>query len=212
MQKLDARGITALCLLGAGLLGARSPARAEEATTPSPRAVAAGSPAAPTENLTAQPPLESGTFTVVGYKAHVEYMQEEGDWRRYLGPVRYRQSVASRVLTIGGGAMAFAGATSLLVGLGNLASHTDYGQRVASGTQPDFQPYLIGFSVTLATGGALLITGLGLGWALPSRLRPFYQPQLQPVPQPPPAQGPPRAQAAGPQWAVRGEHLRALER
>lgn len=117
-------------------------------------------------------------YRLTGYEPRQELLND-ADWRRLLGPRRYRQEVAGRWLKILGGATAFAGAISLLVGLGNLANQTNWGRMPAESHQPDFEAFVIGFGGMTAVGGVALLTGVMLTWSLPDRVRPMYLPQLQ---------------------------------
>lgn len=168
-------------------------------------------PPPPTVDVPAVPAVP--LFRIVGYEQKYEYMQGGDEWRQFLGPARYRQFLAGRALQIAGGAAAFMGAASLLVGLGNLVNQTDFGARTADPGQPDFHGFVAGFATMAAVGGAALITGLVLTVPLPPRVRPTYVPQLQREPLGPPspivpsvdpgkpAKGAPLS--AFPQWAAR---------
>ncbi len=117
-------------------------------------------------------------YRLTGYEARQELLND-ADWRRMLGPARYRQDQAGKWLKIVGGGAAFVGAISLLVGLGNLANQTDWGRKPSDSQQPDFEAFVIGFGGLTAVGGAALLTGVILQWSLPERVRPMYLPQLQ---------------------------------
>jgi hypothetical protein len=117
-------------------------------------------------------------YRLTGYELRQEILSD-ADWRRMLGPARYRQDQASKWLQILGGGTAFVGAISLLVGLGNLANQTSWGRMPAESHQPDFEAFVIGFGAMAGVGGAALLTGLILKWSLPERVRPMYLPQLQ---------------------------------
>lgn len=140
---------------------------------------------------------------MTSYEARQEYLSD-ADWRRYLGPGRYRQSQASRWLLILGGAAAFSGAVSLLVGLGNLAGQTDFGRKPADSSQPDFEGFLVGFGTMTGVGGGALLTGAILSWSLPDRVRPLYMPRIEQEPGPavpPPAPSRSTPLSAFPSWA-----------
>jgi len=140
---------------------------------------------------------------VTGYELRQERIADL-DWQRMLGRGRYRQYQASRWLVILGGATAFAGAVSLLVGLGNLAGQTDFGRRAADTRQPDFEAFIAGFGAMTGVGGAALLTGAILSWSLPDRLRPLYVPRVEKVEEAVPAPTNPPAKAplsAFPNWA-----------
>ena len=75
-------------------------------------------------------------YRLTGYEARQELLND-ADWRRMLGPARYRQDQAGKWLKIIGGGAAFVGAISLLVGLGSLANQTDWGRKPSDSQQPD---------------------------------------------------------------------------
>lgn len=168
------------------------------------------SPAAPSGSSTPAagcPPLPPTSavplYRLTGYDLRQERMSD-ADWLRYLGRGRYRQDQASKWLLILGGATAFTGAISLLVGLGNLAGQTQFGTQPVSSTQPDFEAFLAGFGAMTGVGGAALLTGAILSWSLPDRIRPLYVPRFEKeegvLPQP---ASPPRSPplSSFPSWA-----------
>lgn len=166
---------------------------------PTPRAVPSLPPVCPPP----PPPSPVPLYRLTGYDLRHERLSD-ADWARVLGPGRSRQYQASKWLLILGGATAFAGAVSLLVGLGNLAGQTDFGRRPADSTQPDFEGFVAGFGAATGVGGAALLTGAILSWSLPDRVRPLYVPRFQkeePSVPPPatPAHGAPLS--SFPNWA-----------
>ena len=179
------------------------PSHPQTAPVPASPAVPSGS-AGP---ATACPPLPPTSavplYRLTGYDLRQERMSD-ADWLRYLGRDRYRQDRASKWLLILGGATAFTGAISLLVGLGNLAGQTQFGTQPASSTQPDFEAFLAGFGTMTGVGGAALLTGAILSWSLPERIRPLYVPRFEKEEGvlPPPA-SPPRSLplSSFPSWA-----------
>lgn len=119
-------------------------------------------------------------FRIIGYEQREEYLGE-AEWRRLLGPSGYRQSVASKVLLIVGGLATFSGAVALLATLGSLADNSGYGQQAILVATDGYKSYVYGFSALLATGGAMVATGLMLTVPLPARRRPLVIPRLQPT-------------------------------
>lgn len=177
-----------------------TPSATPPATPPSPEPLPSPPPAPACPSAAPSPgPL----FRVTGYELRQERIADP-DWQRMLGRGRYRQYQASRWLVILGGATAFAGAVSLLVGLGNLAGQTDFGRRVADTRQPDFEAFVAGFGAMTGVGGAALLTGAILSWSLPDRVRPLYVPHVEKVEEAVPAPTNPPAKAplsAFPNWA-----------
>lgn len=172
------------------------------APPPSATPPATSTPSAPPA-AASQPPQEVPLYRLTGYELRQE-MLSDADWRRLLGPRRYRQEQAGRWLKILGGATAFAGAVSLLVGLGNLANQTNWGRQPAESHQPDFEAFVIGFGCMTGVGGAALLSGVMLSWSLPERVRPMYLPQLQRETQPGPVPTTPARSAplsSFPTWA-----------
>lgn len=145
-------------------------------TAPVPPAAPSAAAARPT-TLVAGEPL----FRVIGWEDREDYLLGEKEWRQYLGPRLYGQSVASRALIISGGLLAFSGLVAVLATYASLGDNTNFGQQAIPGPPTNYGPYVYGFAGLAAGGSALLITGLVLMLPLPSRHRPTVVPRLQVV-------------------------------
>lgn len=126
-------------------------------------------------------------FRIDGYEQRYEYIQDAAEWKRTLGPARYRMSIASKVLMIVGGGAAFGGLCALLVGFGNLAGATDYGRMPAGYGNIEFDKFTYGFTGMAAAGGAMLAAGIIMTIPLPPRHQEVRVPRYVPVTQPAPA-------------------------
>ena len=125
--------------------------------------------------------MPSTLFRIDRFEEKYEYIKDPAEWRAHLGPHRYRKDIASKVLKIVGGGMAFAGACALLVGFGNLAGATDYGRMPAGYGNIEFDKFIYGFSAMTAVGGAMFATGLIMSIPLPARYRVVGTPHYVPV-------------------------------
>ena len=183
--RVPARALPIALTLAAGL-SPRGPARAEEPPRPPV-------PAAPQLQPLAQPQPQpyrkpEPLFRIDGYEQRYEYIQDAAEWKRTLGPSRYRMGIASKVLMIVGGGAAFGGLCALLVGFGNLAGATDYGRMPAGYGNIEFDKFIYGFTGMAAAGGAMLAAGIIMTIPLPPRHQevrvPRYAPATQPMPAP----------------------------
>jgi hypothetical protein len=170
----------ALCLLlfWRFSLGGLSEARAADLTAQ----LLAEKPLAPPAPPPGKPPAPR--YVIVGYEQREEVLGD-AEWRRLLGPMQYRQWVASRVLLALGGLVSFGGAMALVVTLGSVAGNTDYGRRTipVESAPAAYAAYSYGFGGMLAAGGAMVAAGLIVALPLPSRQRTMLFPRLQRAPQ-----------------------------